>query len=114
MLRIRYFIYAPQAINATKAESSAAVVKPGRDRVRSLELSRSLRLPERVRCNGNLRRDIFLGALGEVLARVQSVPRDEITAEMYRHPDPDEVLAAVYEELIRGRGLAAFRSRAAA
>ena len=51
-----------------------------------------------------------VAALREVLTRVEDVPRDEITAEMCRHSDLDEALAAVYEELIRGRGLAVIRS----
>ncbi len=65
----------------------------------------------------DLTKEVFVFQLGrahvaasrEVLACVQDVPRDEITAEMCRHPDLDEVLSAVYEELIRGRGLAVIR-----
>ncbi len=52
---------------------------------------------------------VHLAALREVLGRVQDVPRDEISAEMSRHPNLDGVLAKVYEELIRGRGLAVIR-----
>jgi len=50
-----------------------------------------------------------VAALREVLAFVRDVPRDEITAEMCKHPDLDAALEAVYEELIRGRGLAVIR-----
>ena len=50
-----------------------------------------------------------IAALRELLTRVQDVPRDEITAEMCRQPDLDEFLEDVYEELVRGRGLAVIR-----
>jgi len=50
-----------------------------------------------------------VAALEEVLARVGDMPRDEITRAHVGHPDVDGPAHDVYEELIRGRGLAVVR-----
>jgi hypothetical protein len=52
---------------------------------------------------------VHIAALWEVLESVRAVPRDEISAEMSRHPDLDGFFGEVYEQLIRGRGLAVVR-----
>jgi hypothetical protein len=50
-----------------------------------------------------------VAALESVLARVAPMDRDDIAREHCGHPDLDADLALVYEEVIRGRGLAIVR-----
>lgn len=50
-----------------------------------------------------------VAALESILTRVAGMPRDDIAREHCGHPDLDADLARVYEEVIRGRGLAIVR-----
>jgi len=46
-----------------------------------------------------------VGALKDILLRVRSIPRDEITFEHSRHPALDDALAKIFDELMDGRGV---------
>ena len=50
-----------------------------------------------------------VAALESILLRVADMPRDDIVREHCSHPDLDADLAQVYEDVIRGRGLAIVR-----
>ncbi|MCV7089121.1 TauD/TfdA family dioxygenase [Mycobacterium interjectum] len=50
-----------------------------------------------------------VAALESILAKTANKDRDDITAEDARHPDLDEDLARLYQELMFGKGLACVR-----